>query len=490
MHIVFAASEGVPFAKTGGLADVVGALPPEIVKIGHRVTVYMPLYTPVRNRIGEQPYAIRSITVPFRHYNRYAGVVDGGIHDGVQYYFIECQDLFDRKELYGPGGGDYPDNAERFGFFSRAVLEATKQLGVPDVLHVHDWHTGMIPVYLHTTYADDPVFEKIATVMTIHNAAYQGAFPPSTTEQLLLPWNVFTMDRVEQFDRFNFLKGGLVFADLLTTVSRKYAEEIQTAEFGWGLEGVLRDRSKDLHGILNGVDYSKWNPAKDGNLAAHYSAENLAGKKECRRDLLHAFGLDGVAETTAVIGIVSRLATQKGFDMVAQISEKLMDRDVVVVAIGTGEPVFESFFRGWAFRYPNQVSVRIAYDEVMSHKIEAGADIFLMPSRYEPCGLNQIYSLKYGTVPVVRATGGLDDTIEEWDAKKETGTGFKFEGYDARDLLVEVDRALAAFQDKQAWEQLMRNGMRQEFGWDGSAREYVKVYEICAERVGAGKSAD
>jgi starch synthase len=487
MHIAFAASEGVPFAKTGGLADVVGALPPEIVKLGHSVTAYMPLYTRVRNRIGEQPYAIRSITVPFRHYNRYAGVVNGGLHHGVQYYFIECPDLFDRAELYGPSGGDYPDNAERFGFFSRAVLEATKQLGIPDVFHVHDWQTGMIPVYLRTTFADDPALGKVPTVMTIHNAAYQGTYPPSTTEQLLLPWNVFTLDKVEQFDRFNFLKGGLVFADLLTTVSQKYAEEIQTAEFGWGLEGVLRDRSKDLYGILNGVDYSKWNPAKDGNLAAHYTSENLEGKKECRKDLLHAFGLDGVSETTAVIGIVSRFATQKGFDMVAQISEQLMDRDVVVVAIGTGEPVFESFFRGWAFRYPNQVSVRIAYDEIMSHKIEAGSDIFLMPSRYEPCGLNQIYSLKYGTVPVVRATGGLDDTIKEWDAKTGSGTGFKFQGYDARDLLAEVDRALAAFQDKQAWVRLMRNGMRQDFGWDNSAREYMKVYEMCAARAGSEK---
>jgi starch synthase len=482
MHIVFAASEGVPFAKTGGLADVVGALPPEIVKLGHRVTVYLPLYTRVRSRIGERPYAVRSITVPFRYYNRYAGVVDGGSHGGVQFYFIECPELYDRQELYGTGGADYPDNAERFAFFCRAVLEATKQLDVPDVFHVHDWQTGMIPVYLRTTYADDPALGQAATVMTIHNAAYQGEFPPTTTEDLLLPWDVFTMDKVEQFDRFNFLKGGLVFSDLLTTVSRKYAEEIQTAEFGWDLEGVLQGRAKDLYGILNGVDYAKWNPEKDGNLAAHYSLENLEGKKECRKDLLHAFGLDGVPETTAVIGIVSRFVTQKGFDLVSQISERLVERDVVVVAIGTGEPIYETFFRGWAFRHPAQVSVKITYDEVLSHKIEAGSDMFLMPSLYEPCGLNQIYSLKYGTVPVVRATGGLDDTIEEWDAKKGTGTGFKFSGIDPRNLLAALNRALETFQDKKAWTRLMRNGMRQEFGWDGSAKEYVKVYELGVKR--------
>ena len=483
MDIVFAASEGVPFAKTGGLADVVGALPLEIVRLGHRVSVYMPLYPQVRAKIGDRPYAVRSVTVPFRYYNRFAAAVDGGQREGVQFYFIECPELFDRPDLYGPGGGDYPDNAERFAFFCRAVLETAKILGVPDVFHVHDWQTGMIPVYLRSTYAADPVFQNVATLMTIHNAAYQGAFPATTTEELLLPWDVFTMDKVEQFDRFNYLKGGVVFADKLSTVSRKYAEEIQTPEFGWNLDGLLRSRAKDLRGILNGVDYSRWNPEHDPNLIAHYSAAKLEGKTDCRKDLLHAFGLDNVSQDTAVIGIVSRLATQKGFDLVSQISELLIQRNVAVVAIGAGEPAYERFFREWAFRHPNQVAVSIAYDEVMSHKIEAGSDIFLMPSRYEPCGLNQIYSLRYGTVPVVRATGGLDDTIEEWDAKKQSGNGFKFAGYDPQNLLAAIDRALDAFKDKDGWMRLMRNGMEQEFGWDSSAREYVKVYEDALKSV-------
>jgi len=276
---------------------------------------------------------------------------------------------------------------------------------------------------------------------------------------------------------------------LLTTVSRRYAEEIQTAEFGEGLQGVLHARAEDLHGILNGVDYARWNPETDSNLAAHYSAENLEGKRECRKDLLHAFGLDNVTNETAVIGIVSRLATQKGFDLVSQISEQLIQRDVAVVAIGSGEPMYEKFFREWAFRHPGQVSVKIAYDEVVSHKIEAGSDIFLMPSQYEPCGLNQIYSLKYGTVPVVRATGGLDDTIEEWNAETGTGTGFKFAKYDPLALLAAVDRALKAFQNKKTWTELMKNGMRQQFGWDGSAREYVKVYEE-ASRKSATRTKD
>jgi starch synthase len=483
MQITFAASESTPLAKTGGLADVVGALPRELVKLGHEVTVYLPFYARIRRLIeGEPKTAVRSITIPFDHYNRFAGVVDGGQRDGVQYFFIDCPELFARKELYGPPGADYADNAERFGLFCRAVIEASKLLGVPDVFHLHDWQAALIPVYLRTTYLDDPVLRSAATVLTIHNAAYQGKFLPDTTEQLLFPWELFTIDKVEQFDRFNFLKGGVVFSDLLTTVSRKYAEEIQTAEFGELLEGVLHKRAADLRGILNGVDYTQWNPAADGHLAAHYTPENLDGKRTCRADLLHAFGLEKIAETTPVIGIVSRLATQKGFGIVAKIVEELADRNLAVVALGTGDPYYENLFRGWAFRHPDTVAVQIRYDDALAHKIEAGADMFLMPSRYEPCGLNQIYSLKYGTVPIVRATGGLDDTIEEWDAVKGTGTGFKFEGFDPQDLLVEIDRALEAFRDKKGWTRLMRNGMARDYCWSGPAKEYVRVYEEAVQR--------
>jgi starch synthase len=483
MQIAFAASECTPFAKSGGLADVVGALPRELVKLGHEVSVYLPFYARVRRHIeGEPKYLVRSLTIPFRSYNRFVGVVDGGKRDGVQHYFIDCPELFDRKELYGTTGGDYPDNAERFGLFCRAVIEASKLLGVPQVFHVHDWQAALIPVYLRTVYAADPALSGAATVLTIHNAAYQGKFPPATTEQLLFPWEVFTMEKVEQFDRFNFLKGGVVFSDLLTTVSKKYAEEIQTKEFGEQLEGVLVRRGADLHGILNGVDYALWDPATDGNLAAHYTPENLAGKRACRADLLHAFGLGKIAETTPFVGIVSRLATQKGFGIVAKIVEELADRDVAVVALGTGDAYYENLFRSWAFRHPATVSAQIRYDDALAHKIEAGADMFLMPSLYEPCGLNQIYSLKYGTVPIVRATGGLDDTIEEWDAKKGTGTGFKFEGFDPIDLLVEINRAIEAFHDKKGWTRLMRNGMARDYCWSAPAKEYARVYEEAVQR--------
>jgi starch synthase len=290
------------------------------------------------------------------------------------------------------------------------------------------------------------------------------------------------MDKLEQFDRFNFLKGGLLYADILTTVSRKYAEEIQTAEFGEGLEGVLLGRAADLRGILNGVDYALWSPETDAHLAARYTPEDLAGKRACRADLLAAFGLKNVGEATPVIGIVSRFAVQKGFDLVEEIAGRLSEMDVAVVALGSGEPRYEKFFRDWAYWNRTNVGVRIGYDNALSHKIEAGADMFLMPSLYEPCGLNQIYSLKYGTVPVVRATGGLDDTIEEWNSEQGSGTGFKFRGRTGEALLAALERALTAFEDKDGWQRLMLNGMAREYGWEQPAREYAVVYEEAVRR--------
>jgi starch synthase len=475
MNIVFAASECVPYVKTGGLADVVGALPPELVRLGHQVTVYLPFYRQVQKLFPKPNYKIRSITIPFEYYNRYVGVVDGGLVKGVQYYFLDCPDLFDREGLYSSPQGDYWDNWERFGLYSRAVIEASKQLGVPDVFHAHDWQAALVNVYLRTLYAADPVLNKAASVITIHNAAYQGTFPPQTIERLLFPWDIFTKDRVEHYDCFNFLKGGIVYSDVVTTVSHKYAEEIQTKEFGETLEGVLRNRVQNLRGILNGVDYKMWNPGRDPHIAAHYSATNIAGKADCRHDLLHAFGLDHIEPTTPVLGIVSRFATQKGFDLLAQIAPQLAQRDLALVALGTGEGYYEDFFRVFMQSYPKKVAVKIGYDNTLAHKIEAGSDIFLMPSRYEPCGLNQIYSLKYGTVPVVRATGGLDDTIDEWNPKAKSGTGFKFEGLHPQAFLAAIDRALEAFKQK-GWHQIMRNGMKKKYDWSGPAREYEEVY--------------
>jgi starch synthase len=483
MHIVYAASECVPYVKTGGLADVVGAVPREIVKLGHRATVYLPYYRQVREYAPDKKAAILSVTIPFRYYNRFASILDGGEHEGVQFYFVDNPEMFDRESIYATPTGEYADNWERFGFFSRAVLEATKQLGVPDIFHVHDWQTSMMSVYLQTTYYFDPALRHAGTVLTIHNAGYQGRFPPQTTESLLLPWEVFTMDHVEHYDTFDFLKGGIVYSDAITTVSPTYAKEIQTPEYGESLDGVLRTRAADLHGILNGVDYKEWDPATDHNIAAHYSPANLEGKHECRRDLLHAFGAPHVADETPVLGIVSRFATQKGFDLISQIARRLLGEDVFLVALGTGEPYYEGVFRSIQEQYPAKAAVKIAYDNILAHKIEAGADIFLMPSRYEPCGLNQIYSMKYGTVPVVHATGGLDDTVKEWDPKKQTGTGFKFHAQNADEFYMAIERAMDVFRkDKKSWTRIMRNGMAKHYSWSEPAKEYVEVYRQVARR--------
>jgi starch synthase len=321
------------------------------------------------------------------------------------------------------------------------------------------------------------------TILTIHNASYQGWFPPETTQHLLLPWDLFTVDGLEFYDRFDFLKGGVVYADAITTVSRKYAEEIQTPAFGSGLDAILRKRASDMHGIPNGLDYTLWNPATDHKIAAHYTSDNLAGKVECRRDLLHAFGAAHISETTPVLGIVSRFATLKGFDLIAQIADRLLDRDLFLIVLGTGEPYYEGLIRTLQERFPGKISVHIGFDEILGHKINAGSDIFLMPSHFEPSGLNQMYSLKYGTVPVVRATGGLDDAVEEWNPETRTGTGFKFYGYNPDDFLAAIDRALDIFRnDKAAWTTIIRNGMAKDFSWKKPAAEYAALYEEVARR--------
>jgi starch synthase len=475
MYIVFAASECTPWAKTGGLADVVGALPRALAKLGHKVSVFLPYYRQVAKLAPQAAPVLPSVTIPFPSYNRFVRILDGGMKDGVQHYFVDSPELFDRESFYATPSGDYGDNAERFGLFSRAVIEATKVLGVPDVFHVHDWQAAMVAVLLRSTYYFDPVFRRVPAVLTIHNAGYQGWFPPRTMELLLLPWDMFTFTKLEQNDTLNFLKGGIVYADALTTVSRTYAEEIKTAEFGCGLESVLQQRSGDLFGILNGVDYDEWDPAVDSHIAAHFTADKLDGKKECRRDLLHAFRLQGVSDGTAVIGVVSRFATQKGFDFIVEIMDRLVQQDMVLVMLGTGEEYYEKLLTEMATRYPNKVRVLVKYDNVVAHKVEAGSDIFLMPSRYEPCGLNQIYSLKYGTIPVVRATGGLEDTIDEQPFGG--GNGFKFWGYSASGLMDALERALDTFKNKDEWTRMMRRAMAQDFSWEKPAHEYVRVYE-------------
>jgi starch synthase len=473
MRILFIASEGLPFSKTGGLADVVEALPKALVSGGHEVAVVLPRYR------GTQATAtvVRGLAVPMGSVQRLVTIGDGGVRHGVRYFFVDDPEYFDREQFYGIAGADYPDNAERFAEFSRACIELAKSVWAPEVIHCHDWQSALVPVLLRTVYANDPAVRALPVVFTIHNMGYQGLFPKEVIAKIGLPASLFRPDALEYYDQVNYLKGGLLFSDYLTTVSRKYAEEIQTAEYGCGLEGVVQGRAGRLVGILNGVDYSVWSPESDTLIAAHYSAGDLSGKQTCKKDLLAQFHLPEENLRRPLLGIVSRFADQKGFDLLAEIADELLGEDLALVALGTGEAKYEKMFGELARSFPGKLAVKIGYDNTLAHKIEAGSDMFLMPSRYEPCGLNQIYSLRYGTVPVVRATGGLDDTIEPYEAASGRGTGFKFEEYTGEALLDSVRQALAAFSNQAAWRRLQTSGMAKDFSWRASAAEYARLYE-------------
>ncbi|HXQ25387.1 MAG TPA: glycogen synthase GlgA [Candidatus Acidoferrales bacterium] len=473
MKILFVSSEGLPYSKTGGLADVVEALPKALHGMGHEVAILLPRYH--GNKITST--LVSSVTVALGDRLRFPAIGEGPSVEGVRYFFVDDSAFFDRAQLYGDKTGDYPDNAERFAEFSRAAIEFMKRVWLPDVVHCHDWQSALVPVLLRTQHGTDPVVRSLPVVFTIHNLGYQGVFPQEAMRKIGLPDNLFTMDALEFYGKVNFLKGGLIYADYLTTVSRRYAKEIQTPEFGSGLEGVIRNRAERLVGILNGVDYGVWSPEADTLIAQNYSAHNLGGKKACKKDLLAAFKLPEENLERPLIGIVSRFADQKGFDLIAEVAGDLMKENLAIVALGTGQPEYEKLFKGLAEKYSARVGVKIGYDNTLAHKIEAGADMFLMPSRYEPCGLNQIYSLRYGTVPVVRATGGLDDTIQNFGPKTQQGTGFKFEEYDGEALLACIRAALKAYRDAKAWRAVQANGMAKDFSWKTSAAAYVTLYE-------------
>jgi starch synthase len=458
-------SEAAPFAKTGGLADVVGSLPLALRSYGDDVAVVIPRYQtielkPLRRVWDNLAVYFGPDAYPFSIYQAPAE---------YPVYLVDCPPLYDRKGFYGESGLDYPDNHIRFAVFCRAALSVARVLFRTDIFHCHDWQTGLVPAYLRTTLATDPTFLGCRTLFTIHNLGYQGLFPKTALADVALDPSVFRPDGMEFFGRVSYIKAGIEFADALNTVSPTYAREIQTPEYGFGLDGALRDRANALSGILNGVDYAEWNPRTDPLIPAHYSAENLSGKALCKRKLLDEFGLPPEAMNRPLLGIVSRFTRQKGTDLLAEIADQLVAEDVYLVALGTGDPEYEDFFRVMQQEYPGRVAVRIGFDNGLAHRIEAGADIFLMPSHYEPCGLNQIYSLHYGTVPVVRATGGLDDTIKE-------GTGFKFTEYSGLALLEAIRTAVRAYADRDGWQRMMRQGMHEDFSWKTSAAAYSDLY--------------
>lgn len=487
LNIVLVASEVVPFAKTGGLADVAGSLPKALASLGHQVSVFMPRYPSVERAVRSLEKVHGGIDVPMGPHRERGAIWSARLAPRIPVYFVEHAGFFNRDSLYTTPSGDYPDNAQRFSFFAKVVLEACRALDLQaDLIHCHDWQTGPIPAYLKTSLQHDPTFAQMGSLLTIHNIAYQGLFPAQVMEFLGLPPETYSMQGIEFYGQVNFLKAGIVYADLVNTVSRRYSQEIQTAEFGYGLEGILQYRAQDVHGILNGVDYSEWNPAMDRLIAARYSATNLAGKQVCKRDLLQAFQLPPDLLHTPLIGMITRLVDQKGLDLMRSAIHRMLALDLGLVVLGTGEAQYEAFLREVALRYPTKVGVRIGFDNTLAHKIEAGSDLFLMPSRFEPCGLNQIYSLKYGTIPVARATGGLDDTIEPYDSALDRGTGFKFGPYGAETLLTTLQEALTVYRDRSAWERLMRRAMQADFSWTRSAQEYVELYaRALAKRRGA-----
>ncbi|MBI5970019.1 MAG: glycogen synthase GlgA [Deltaproteobacteria bacterium] len=474
MNVIFASSEAAPFAKTGGLADVAMLLPAAIKRRGCEVSLFLPYYAQVKAS-GVKPVRVPvSIHLPSGKRELTAELYMTEGFGGVNVYFIKRDEFFDRAFLYGTPKGDYPDNLERFSFFSRAVIEAIKAVGLmPDVIHCNDWQTGLIPAYLKDVYWNDPVFFNAAIVFTIHNIAYQGLFDKRLYGATGLSTSLFTADGLEFWDKISLLKAGIVYSDMITTVSQTYAKEIQTLELGGGLDGLLRARRGGLFGVLNGVDYGEWNPETDGLIPAAYSSTDMSGKAKCKMALMKEFGVK-LKTPAPLVGMVSRLAEQKGFDILLEALPEIMKNDIGLVILGEGETRYQEALIEAAKIHPGRVSVKIAFSNALAHLITAGSDVFLMPSRYEPCGLNQMFALRYGTPPVVRATGGLQDTVS--DAADGSATGFKFRGYSASALVGKLKEAEAGYKDKKAWALLQKNGMKKDFSWDVSARRYIELY--------------
>jgi starch synthase len=474
LKILFAAAEIVPFAKTGGLADVAGALPKAIKELGHDIIVVMPRYYKIDKS------KLTKLDVPLGVPMGVMGEMWAGVYktvlpnSDVPVYFIDYEEYFGRHGLYEDEQGGFEDNDNRFIFFSKAALQLCKILHfTPDIIHANDWHTAAMPLLSRTRFYHD--FANAASVLTIHNLQHQGNFYKGVMDVLEVGWERFNSREFEDHDRVNLLKGAIAHADAITTVSKKYALEIQTAEFGFGLENHIRAHSHKLVGILNGVDYEEWSPAVDKYLVQKYDVRKISGKKACKADVQKHFNLE-IRDDVAVIGFVGRFAEQKGIGLIAGVLEGALDLDVQVIMLGTGEKWAEDFFRELAYRRPN-FALHVGYSDELAHKIEAGSDMFLMPSIFEPCGLNQIYSLSYGTLPIVRAAGGLDDTIANFDAQKGTGNGFKF--YDASNeaLYHTIYWALDTYyNDKEAFEKMKKSAMKERFGWDDSAKGYEAVY--------------
>jgi starch synthase len=475
MRILFAASEAAPFAKTGGLADVVGSLPPAIASLGHEVSVVMPRYRQVDIHALKLKQ-VTTFTVPLGTWKERCDVLKGTMGNYVTVYFINKDVFYDRPELYGTTHGDYSDNAQRFIFFSRAVLELCNAVQIkPDIIHCNDWQTGLVPLYLKKLYSSAETLRNTKTVFTVHNLGYQGLFWHWDMRLTGLDWNVFTPEGIEFWGKMNLLKAGLVSADIITTVSKTYSREIQTPEYGCGLEGILKKRSADLYGIVNGIDHKTYDPLHDHEIPYRYSASHLSGKTGCKKKLLELVNLPD--RGAPLIGMVTRLVDQKGMDILTDALPDIMSLGVQLIILGSGDAAYHRLLADAASQSGNAMRVLLLYDEVLAKNIYSGSDMFLMPSRYEPCGLGQMIALRYGTVPIVRRTGGLSDTVVDCSSRADRGTGFLFGEYSAPALLNCIRRALKVFSNKAKWHRLMKAGMNVDFSWEHSAKEYVKLYQ-------------
>ena len=455
IRVLFCASEVAPFARTGGLADVAGTLPLALGKLGVEVKIMMPRY---RGLPGAPKKLSKNVSV----------------------YFVENEAYFNRATLYGNEHGDYLDNLKRFSFFCREALRLTKEMGFrPDIVHANDWQTALLPVILKTRFSHDPFFKKIKTLLTVHNLAYQGHFAHRLYPELALDESLFSVDGFEFYGKINLLKAGLLYADAISTVSPTYAKEIQTREYGFGLEGVIRKRSKDLSGILNGIDTEVWNPAKDKCIKKPFTPNRLKGKEACKADLQKTLGLPVDADVP-VLGMVTRLAEQKGLDLLSEISDALFSKKVQFILLGEGDGAYHTTFKNVSKRHPKNTAIRLGFNAPQAHKIYAGSDFFLMPSYFEPCGLGQMISLRCGTLPIVRRTGGLADTVIDADEDPKTGNGFVFKERNPEAFLKGIERALLAFRDKERFSRLQKNGMKADFSWKKSAGEYKNLYKrVC-----------
>jgi starch synthase len=485
LKILFVSSEVVPFAKSGGLADVSGALPVALLELGMDVRIVMPLYSVVKKSMLNKAPVINNLSVPVGDMSLTAKIFETKSGKRVPTWFVGREDLFSRPNLYGDSYGDYYDNLERFTFFSHAALRTAQELDFkPDIIHCHDWQTGLIPALFRGPYSGD-FFSDTHILFTIHNMGYQGIFPGHKLAVTGLKGiDFYHQEGLEYWGNINLLKSGIVYSDAVTIVSPTYAKEIQSRDFGLGMEGILANRKDSLFGILNGVDYNVWNPEKDNHIVRNYSIKKMTGKALCKKDLLEEMNLDPSLKNKPLFGMVSRLDKQKGLDMLLEIMDKFISLDAGFVLLGSGDRNIENAMLDAAKRHEGKIGIGTGFNDPLAHKIMAGSDILLIPSRYEPCGLTQMYALKYGTVPLVRSTGGLNDTVFQYDKNTGKGNGFKFNLATSGELLKSIQQAVALYKDKTEWKKIISNGMKEDFSWKKSAQRYIEIYDRLKRKKG------